>query len=139
VDSVRVAMNQTLDPAKRLYHVNQSTALSRALGKPASRNEISTQRPDDVAVVQSLELLNGPELLALIGEGPLIDRASAEPDDLAVRTIFAALLSRPPMDAQAEVAKAYLAAAGPDPGARRAAVVDLCWSLVVSPEFQYQK
>ena len=49
-------------PAERAFLDNRSTALARRLGRPASRNEISTARPDDVAVVQSLELLNGPEL-----------------------------------------------------------------------------
>src|SRR5256885_5661521 len=40
----------------RLYRSSNSTALSRALGRPAARGEISTGRPDDVAVVQELEL-----------------------------------------------------------------------------------
>ncbi len=137
VDSVRVAMNQTLDPAARLYHVNQSTALSRTLGKPASRNEISTQRPDAVAVVQSLELLNGPELLDLVGKGPLIDLAVGEPDADAVQTIYLALLTRPPMSEEERIAIEYLAMAGDAADARRDAIIDLCWALVVSPEFQY--
>ena len=46
---------------ERNYLDIRSTALTRASGRPASRNEISTARPDDVAVVQSLELLNGKE------------------------------------------------------------------------------
>lgn len=136
VDSIRLAMRQSLDPAQRLYHVNQSTALSRSLGKPASRNEISTQRPDDVAVVQSLELLNGPELIALIGGGPLLDRVQDQSHAEAARTLYLAFLSRPPMPAEASAAAAYLGAA-PDAQARRDALVDLCWALVVSPEFQY--
>lgn len=138
VDSVRVAMNQKLDPAVRLYHVNQSTALSRALGKPASRNEISTQRPDDVAVVQSLELLNGPELFALLGAGALIDRVLDQTPEVAARTVYLALLSRPPMAPEESVVVAYLSAAA-DAQAKRDAVVDLCWAIVVSPEFQYLK
>ena len=139
VDSVRVAMNQALDSARRLYHVNQSTALSRALGKPASRNEISTQRPDDVAVVQSLELLNGPELLTLIGDGPLLDRVIAATDGEAAGVIYRAFLSRPPTTEEERVVMVYLAEAGEEREARRAAAVDLCWALVVSPEFQYLK
>lgn len=138
VDSVRVAMEQGLDPAKRLYHVDQSTALPRSLGKPASRNEISTQRPDDVAVVQSLELLNGPELFALLGGGELIDRVLDQTPEDAARTIYLALLSRPPMTPEETVAVSYLSAAG-GAAARRDAVVDLFWALVVSPEFQYLK
>lgn len=137
IDSIRVAMSQSLDPAQRLYHVNQSTALSRALGKPASRNEISTQRPDDVAVVQSLELLNGSDLMALLSEGPLLDRALGQPDPEAVRTIYAAFLSRPPRADEEHAAASYVEAAGEEPKARRDAMVDLCWALAASPEFQY--
>lgn len=143
VDSVRVAMDQSLDPAERLYHVDQSTALARSLGKPASRNEISTQRPDDVAVVQSLELLNGPQIVELLGAGRLVDRAVGEAGagdvSASARTLYLALLSRPPMAEEERIASAYLAAAGSDDAARRDAVVDLCWALVVSPEFQYLK
>lgn len=139
VDSVRVAMRQGLDPAARLYHVNQSTALARSLGKPASRNEISTQRPDDVAVVQSLELLNGPELVALLSDGALVERAAEESSAAAVQTLYLALLSRPPMAEEERVAGAYLDSAGEGAEGRRSAVIDLCWALVVSPEFQYLK
>lgn len=140
IDSIRLAMHQHLDPAARLYHVNVSTALPRSLGKPASRNEISTQRPDDVAVVQSLELLNGPELLALVSDGPLLDRALPLPDTDAARTLYRAFLARDPSADEARIASGYLAAAEPnDPDARRAALIDLCWALIVSPEFQYLK
>ncbi len=75
VDSLRVAATQKLDPETRLYHQDRSTALSRALGKPASRNEISTLRPDDNAVVQALELLNGEEFNAIIYSSAILQES----------------------------------------------------------------
>ena len=54
LDSIQVAMTQKLDGPRRTYLDKASTSLTRALGRPASRNEISTARADDVAVVQAL-------------------------------------------------------------------------------------
>src|SRR5204862_2580839 len=48
IDSIRVAAAQKLDDRMRVYHTTVSTALTRTLGRPASRVEISTARPDDV-------------------------------------------------------------------------------------------
>ena len=69
LDSVQVALAQTLDGPRRTYLDKASTCLTRALGRPASRNEISTARPEDVAVVQALELLNGEEFYERIYSG----------------------------------------------------------------------
>jgi uncharacterized membrane protein len=103
VDSVRVATTQRLEPASRLYRDTGSTALTRALGKPAARNEISTNRPDDVAVVQALELLNGEEWRALTRSGRLAGMALACPDPAeAADLLFRAVLSRPASPAEAE-------------------------------------
>ena len=54
--------------------------MTRALGRPASHNEISTARPDDVAVVQALELLNGEEFYDRIYSGKLEDQIANEKD-----------------------------------------------------------
>jgi uncharacterized membrane protein/YHS domain-containing protein len=84
IDSLRVAATQELDPKTRFFHQDRSTALSRALGKPASRNEISTQRPDDNAVVQALELLNSEEFNSLVYSSAILAdlaRASTPPPD----------------------------------------------------------
>ena len=80
LDSVRVAAGGKLVPAERSLFDNRSTALSRALGRPASRNEISTSRPDDTAVVQSLELLNGRELHEMIYTNAMFAQTAARQD-----------------------------------------------------------
>lgn len=103
IDSVRVATSgASLPQGDRLFRDNTSTALTRSLGRPASRNEISTARPDDVAVVQSLELLNGEDYQSLIASGPL----AGNPDDPAatITRLYRAALTRPPTKAELDLA-----------------------------------
>ena len=73
-----LAGSQKLEPDKRVYLDKTTTALTRALGRPASRNEISTARSEEVAVVQSLELLNGEEFHDLVYSGGILDKAAPE-------------------------------------------------------------
>lgn len=117
VDSIRVAADQKLEPRARLFHVNESTALSRVLGKPASRNEISTARADDAAVVQSLELLNGEEFGALVYSAAILsDAAHVSSEDAGrlsnqITRLYTAVLSRPPSTAELEAAREYVSSA----------------------------
>lgn len=107
VDSMHVATAQKLDPKQRLYLKNESTSLSRALGRPSSRNEISTGRADDVAVVQSLELLNGEEFAREIYACELAtwrDEPAAQKAD----RLFRAVLTRPPTSQELAEAGEYL-------------------------------
>ncbi len=97
LDSARVAVSQRFNPRLRLYQDESSSALSRSLGRPAMRNEVSTARPADVAVVQALELLNGNDLHHLIYSGDWLEKAAQEPDDGAkIEALYWAVLSRPP-------------------------------------------
>jgi hypothetical protein len=64
----------------RTYQDDESTPLTRALGRPSARNEVSTARPDDVAVVQALELLNGEEYYDRIYKGPVVVKLAQESD-----------------------------------------------------------
>ena len=75
LDSIAVAMEPEAARDERTIRTTTSTLLTRALGKPAARNEVSTARPDDTAVVQALELLNGQEWNDRIYKGELVDRA----------------------------------------------------------------
>src|SRR5690606_18308772 len=78
IDSVRLVANGSLDRKQRIYLDRISTALTRALGRPASRNEISTARSEEVPVLTALELMNGPELNYLVYESPVLARAAAQ-------------------------------------------------------------
>lgn len=133
LDSLRVATSGELKPVLRTFLDARSTSLGRSLGQPASRNEISTGRPDDVAVVQSLELLNGQELQQLIDESKLEDLVVKQDARRTVDRMYRAVLSRPPTVDERNLGRAFLQA-GPSPeeGAR-----DMLWTLVCSPEFQY--
>ncbi len=101
LDSVILAGSQKLEPEKRIYLDKMTTALTRALGRPASRNEISTARSEEVAVVQSLELLNGEEFHDLVYSGGILDNAAPE-------RLYWAALSRPPSQAEQTQAAKYL-------------------------------
>ena len=108
IDSIRVAEAQKLEPQSRLYLDTASTALTRALGKPASRNEISTSRPDDVAVVQALELLNGEEFNQLVYTGEILDTAAGEKDfSQGVDRLYHAALNRPASTKEKAVAASF--------------------------------
>ncbi len=136
LDSIRVAASGAFVPAERSLLDIRSTALSRSLGRPASRNEISTSRPDDAAVVQALELLNGPELHAMIYKSVLFTDASAKKDArAAVDKLYRATLCRGATTAEKTAGRNYVQAAdSPVEGLK-----DVLWALVCSPEFQYIK
>jgi hypothetical protein len=136
LDSVRVATSGAFVPAERCFLDARSTALQRALGRPASRNEITTSRPDDVAVVQSLELVNGGELHEMVYTNlPASETAVRSDARRVVDRLYRTALSRPATAAEKNAGRAYLQAAeSPGDGMK-----DILWALVCSPEFQYIK
>jgi mono/diheme cytochrome c family protein len=155
LDSVQVALTQKLDGQHRTYLDKASTALTRALGRPAARNEISTARPDDVAVVQALELLNGEEFYERIYSGRVIDQELND-KDLAkvVDRLYWVALSRPASVREQELGSTFLktslapGGAGAVEGDKSATAAnpshpereplrDVLWALLTSPEFQY--
>jgi len=112
LDSVNVALGNT--NAQRAYLDGDSTALTRALGKPAARNEISTARPDDVAVVQALELLNGDEFNRRVALGTLDRELSREPEwPRIVTRAYWATLGRAPTSKELGAGNQFLEAAPP--------------------------
>jgi mono/diheme cytochrome c family protein len=96
LDSISVAMDQRLDSQRRLYLSKESTALTRALGRPPAHNEISTARPDDVAIVQALEILNGEEFYERIYSSSIADQLANQKDlAKAMDRLYWIALSRP--------------------------------------------
>jgi hypothetical protein len=135
IDSVHQAAARKWD-GKQLFRTTTATALTRALGRPAARNEISTGRSDDVAVVQSLELLNGDELHHFIYDGEILDTLSSQADvSKAVNEMYWTVLNRPATEKELKLAVAYLK--NSDPASVKEPWGDMMWALVVSPEFQY--
>ena len=137
LDSIRVATTGQLVPAERCFLDNRSTALARALGRPASRNEISTARPDDVAVVQSLELLNGRELHEMIYSNALFTEAGRQAGSAprwSIGSIARCSAGRPRSPRRTPAARICKPSESPAEGLK-----DMLWALVCSPEFQYIK
>ncbi len=126
LDSIQVAATQRLDPRARTYLQRQSTDLTRALGRPAARNEVSTGRPDDVAVVQALELLNGQEFhdrvygAEILKQNPTVER------------LYWAVFSRAPTSQELKLGEDFL---NGNSGAE--ARGDMLWALFASPGFTY--
>jgi hypothetical protein len=143
LDSVSLAMNQKVDPKKRIYLDNASTALTRALGRPPSRNEISTARSDDVAVVQALQLLNGEEFYERIYSDKAVDEAANEKDLAAlIDRLYWITLSRPASAKEQELGKEFLKKDATESArnsveTNNAPVGDVLWALFACPEFQY--
>jgi mono/diheme cytochrome c family protein len=119
IDSLRVATTQALDPKARLYLQRKSTDLTRALGRPAARNEVSTARPEDVAVVQALELLNGEEFHDMVYSAPILK------ENPTMERLYWAAFDRAPSDRERELLSNTDA-----PG-------DVLWAMFVSPAFEY--
>lgn len=126
LDSIQVAATQTLNPRGRVYLERKSTDLTRALGRPAARNEVSTGRPDDVAVVQALELMNGQEFHDRVYDAQILK------EHPTVERLYWAVFSRPPMPAEVKAGQEFLKNnPGPD------ALGDMLWAMFASPGFAY--
>jgi uncharacterized membrane protein len=146
LDSIAVAMGQKL-PEPRAFQSDVSSPLTRALGKPPVRNEVSTQRPDDTAVVQALELLNGTEYRDRVYKGDLVVNSSVQPKvEQLIDDVYWSVLNRAPADKEKEAATAFLKSAPPPATTQPVEVVWMDdaiptratpqgpWKLVGSPE-----
>lgn len=109
MDSIHVAMHQRLESSERTFRMVTSTGLSRALGKPAVRNDISTQRSEEPAILQGLELLNGDVYQRITRSGRLIVEVlgSASPQ-AAAELIVRAVFSREPTLEESALITSYL-------------------------------
>jgi len=127
IDSIHKASAKTWDD-KRLFRTTTSTALTRALGRPASRNEISTGRSDDVAVVQSLEMLNGDELHEFIYKGEILDELASQSDrKQVIDQLYWTVLNRPPTDQEFRLGLAYLKENSPTKALQKSPPTETVW------------
>jgi hypothetical protein len=126
LDSIQVAATQKLTPGERIYLQANSTDLTRALGRPAARNEVSTGRPDDVAVVQALELLNGQEFHDRVYNSQILK------ENPTVERLYWAVFSRPPAPAEVNAGQQLLKN---NPG--QETLGDMLWAMFSSPGFAY--
>ncbi|HRK33963.1 MAG TPA: DUF1553 domain-containing protein [Candidatus Hydrogenedentes bacterium] len=154
LDSVKIALGEPLPDSAREYRSDESSPLTRALGRPATRNEVSTARAEDVAVVQTLELLNGDEYFGRIYKGPFVSTAAQrvrEQANLAsiVDDLYWSVLNRPPAETEKARGAEFIQGAILDPNSPdtlEAAVLDdalpegavvdeaSVWNWVAAPE-----
>jgi hypothetical protein len=136
LDSMRMATAGELQPGDRAFLDSRITALAQALGKPASRGEISTGRGEDVAIVQALELVNGREIHDLIDASALLAKPLRKQDlKRLTDKIYRSVLSRPASNDEKRLGQALLSGAAE----LSDGVKDMYWALLVSPEFQFIK
>jgi len=105
--------------------------LMKALGRP-NREQVVTRRPSVTTTLEALELNNGPGLDHLLKQGAAVwlARQSWQPRELT-DALYRTALGRAATDAEAAAAIELI---GSPPTA--AGVEDLCWSIVMLPEFQ---
>lgn len=122
LDSVKIALGEPLTDDKREYRSDESTPLTRALGRPATRNEVSTARAEDSAVVQTLELLNGEEYYGRIySSGVAVAAAQRGRDagsyDAIMDDLYWSVLNRGPNDLERSAGNDFVKSAEFDPTA----------------------
>ena len=109
LDSLQVVGTQKINSARRLMYRREATVLSQVLGRPAARSEVITDRSEEMATIQFLEMLNGPEYQAHIYRAPLLDLLSAENNaKVAVESLYLAALNRPPSAAESQPLSLWL-------------------------------
>lgn len=130
LDSVSLALGELKE---RISFDETTTALTLALGRPTTRNEVQTLRSDDVAVLQALEFINGPDLHALVYNSEFQEQlAEIEDAEEAIEHAFLSLYSRPPKENELKFTMEFFG-----PKIDEDEWSDILWSLTVSPEFQY--
>jgi hypothetical protein len=106
-------------------------------GRAARDTGLLSERHSRVTAAQRLWLLNSNDMQRKLQQGPGLLALMAGKTDAreAVSTLYLAILSRLPTDAEMATAVGYLEAAGAN---RRAAGQDLAWALINTAEFRYR-
>ncbi|MFN7341614.1 MAG: DUF1549 domain-containing protein [Opitutia bacterium] len=104
--------------------------LQRSLGRP-NREQIVSERPNELSTLEAIDLSNGPALSALLARGSrnLLARGWKSPAEL-VDWLWLSALCRPPSETERRVALGLL---GEQPSEQ--SVADLVWSVLMLPEF----
>jgi hypothetical protein len=106
-------------------------------GRPSRLSVCECDRPADGSVTQVLHLMNGPSvqnrLTAETGIVAALEKSTKTPDELAAE-LYLRVYNRLPSAAERKAAIAAFARAGVS---RRAALEDLLWVLMNSPEFMF--
>ncbi len=109
----------------------KSDFLQRTLGRP-NRDQIVSMRPNELSMLEALDLNNSPALAELLQRGAAnILREHGSDTGTLVPWLYEAALCRAPTLEELTVTQTAL-----DPVATEAGVADLLWTLLMLPEFQ---
>jgi len=109
LDSLYVVGTQKIGSARRLMYRREATVLTQALGRPAARSEVITDRSEEMATIQFLEMLNGPEYQAQVYRSPVLDLLSVGDNaKVVVESLYLAALNRKPGAEESQMLSAWL-------------------------------
>lgn len=110
-----------------------------AFGRPNASSDPPCERDSRLSVVQSLHFMNSPKLHRRIasaeGRARRLAASTAPPEEI-VRELYLVAYGRLPAPAELEAATAPFKAEG---AKRQAAVEDVMWALLNSPEFLFNR
>jgi hypothetical protein len=137
---VKTMSVEVADPNVRAWRHKVPDALARSLGRP-SREQVCTVRVEDPSMLQMLEMTNGKVMAERLVEGAktlLASPLGREPDSAkVVDALCLRAYSRPATPAERELLAPLLGPADAPADDRRPGWEDVCWIIVMSPEFQY--
>jgi hypothetical protein len=111
-----------------------------ALGRP-SREQVATVREEDPSMLQMLEMVNGKTLTQLIDQGAAALLASplgsVDEPQRVLEILFLRAYARPPTEEERIILEPLIGKPAMNLEERKVAWADLCWMLVLSPEFQF--
>ncbi len=113
--------------------------MALALGRPL-REQVATERESDPSMLQMLELVNGMTLNQMLdaGAAQLLQSPLGKTDpERVIDALFRRAFAREATASEKELLVPLIKDRGDDSDARKQSWADLCWILVMSPEFQF--
>jgi hypothetical protein len=126
--------------ADGLWTVRTESLFLDTFGRPDPNQDPPCERQPDASVVQTLHLMNAPGLHAKITSDaglPARLAASKQGAREIAEELYLRTYSRFPTDDEAKLVAEVLGE-GKDPRGRRAAIEDLLWALINTPEFLFK-
>lgn len=126
--------------ANALWTVRTESLTLDTFGRPDPNQDPPCERVSDTSVVQALHLMNAPSLHAKVTHDKGLAARLAAPEVSAsavAEELYLRVYARLPDDEERALVSEVLAEAG-DAMARRAAVEDLLWALLNTPEFLFK-
>lgn len=136
---VKTMAVEVANPHIRAWRHKIPDELARAMGRP-SREQVCTERVEDPSMLQMLEMVNGQELAGRMAEGArrlLSSPLGQEEPATVLEVLFIRAFTRIPTASERQLLAPLLGRPDQTMEARQAGWEDVCWMMVMSPEFQY--